>query len=141
MKRLLSITVATMLSSGVALATEWDMPTPYSDKTFHTANIVEFAKDVSEATEGELNITVHSAGSLIKHPEIKNAVRGQQVPIGEFFLSRLSNEDAAYGIDSQPFVATSYEDAAKLWEAQKPVITELLAKQKLIPLFLSLIHI
>jgi len=135
MKRLLSITVATMLSSGVALATEWDMPTPYSDKTFHTANIVEFAKDVSEATEGELNITVHSAGSLIKHPEIKNAVRGQQVPIGEFFLSRLSNEDAAYGIDSQPFVATSYEDAAKLWEAQKPVITELLAKQKLIPLF------
>jgi TRAP-type C4-dicarboxylate transport system substrate-binding protein len=120
---------------GQAIAADWDMPVPYSDKTFHTVNIVEFASDVKEATGGELNITVHSAGSLIKHEEIKNAVRSQQVPIGEFFLSRLSNENAAYGMDSEPFLATSYEDAAKLWTAQKPVVTELLAKQNLIPLF------
>ena len=126
---------AAVLVSGTAIAADWDMATPYGDKTFHTANIIEFAKEVSDASEGKLNITVHSAGSLIKHPEIKNAVRSQQVPIGEFFLSRLSNEDAAYGIDSQPFVATSYDDAAKLWESQKPVITELLAKQRLMPLF------
>ncbi len=118
-----------------AMAQEWDMPTPYSDKVFHTANIIEFAKDIETATNGSFKITVHSAGSLFKHPEIKNAVRGQQVPIGEFFLSRLSNEDAAYGVDSQPFVATSYEDAEKLWAAQKPVVTELLAEQGLMPLF------
>jgi len=135
MKHLFSLAFAAVVATGTATAADWDMPTPYGDKTFHTANIIEFAKEVGEASGGKLNITVHSAGSLIKHPEIKNAVRGQQVPIGEFFLSRLSNEDAAYGIDSQPFVATSYEDAAKLWEAQKPVITELLAKQKLMPLF------
>ena len=130
-----SIAVASALSVGQALATDWDMPTPYPDKTFHTVNIAEFAEDVKTATGGELNITIHSAGSLIKHPEIKNAVRSSQVAIGEFFLSRLSNEDAAYGIDSQPFVATSYEDAEKLWAAQKPVVAELLAKQKLVPLF------
>lgn len=135
MKHIFLLACAAVMASSTAIAADWDMPTPYGDKTFHTANIIEFAKEVREASGGKLNITVHSAGSLIKHPEIKNAVRGQQVPIGEFFLSRLSNEDAAYGIDSQPFVATSYEDAAKLWEAQKPVITELLAKQKLMPLF------
>lgn len=118
-----------------SLAADWNMPVPYSDKTFHTVNIAEFAKDVKTATNGDLNITVHSANSLIKHPEIKNAVRSQQVQIGEFFLSRLSNEDAAFGVDSQPFVATSYDDAAKLWAAQKPVITQLLAKQNLMPLF------
>ncbi|MCF6302529.1 MAG: TRAP transporter substrate-binding protein [Devosiaceae bacterium] len=120
---------------GSALAQSWDMPTPYSDKVFHTANIIEFAEEVAASTDGAMNITVHSAGSLFKHPDIKNAVRSQQVPIGEFFLSRLSNEDAAYGIDSQPFVATSYEDAEKLWAAQRPVVTELLAKQGLMPLF------
>jgi TRAP-type C4-dicarboxylate transport system substrate-binding protein len=38
-------------------------------------------------------------------------------------------------LDSQPFVATSYADAQKLWAAQKPAVTELLAKQNLIPLF------
>ncbi len=79
--------------------------------------------------------TLHTAGSLIPHAEIKNAVRSRQVPAGEFFLSRLSNEDLAFGIDSQPLVATSYDEAKKLWDAQKPVVTELLAEQGLIPLF------
>lgn len=121
--------------AGAATADTWDMPTPYGDSTFHTVNIREFAADVSAATDGALEITVHSAGSLFPHPEIKNAVRSRQVPIGEFFLSRLSNEDLAYGVDSQPFVATSYDDAAKLWAAQKPVIEKLLAKEGLKPLF------
>lgn len=118
-----------------ALAETWDMPTPYGDATFHTVNIRQFAEDVAAATDGALTITVHSAGSLFPHPEIKNAVRSRQAPIGEFLLSRLSNEDLAFGIDSQPFLATSYEEADKLWEAQKPVVEELLAAQGLKPLF------
>jgi len=134
MKHVLVFATA-MAIAAPALAETWDMPTPYGDSTFHTQNIIQFADDVRTATNGDLNITVHSAGSLFPHSEIKNAIRSRQVPIGEFFLSRLSNEDAAYGIDSQPFVATSYEDAAKLWAVQKPVITELLAKQGLMPLF------
>mgnify|MGYP005851732009 CR=1 FL=1 len=116
-------------------ATTWDMPTPYPDKTFHTQNISQFAEDVAAATNGDLKIKIHSAGSLFKHPEIKNAVRGRQVPVGEFFLSLLSNENAAFGADSQPFLATNYADAEKLWAAQKPVITRLLEKQGLMPLF------
>jgi len=137
MKKIFTTTIIAMSMSlpMAAVAQNWDMPTPYSDKVFHTANIIEFAEDVSTATNGALKITVHSAGSLYKHPDIKNAVRSSQVPIGEFFLSRLSNEDAAFGVDSQPFVATSYEDAEKLWAAQKPVVAELLAAQGLMPLF------
>ena len=123
------------LAAVPALAENWDMPTPYGDTTFHTQNIMQFADEVREATGGELDITVHSAGSLFPHGEIKNAVRSRQVPIGEFFLSTLSNENAVYGLDSQPFLATSYEDAAKLWEAQKPVVADLLADQGLMPLF------
>ena len=116
-------------------ADSWDMPTPYGDTTFHTQNIAQFAQDVASATDGALEITVHSGGSLFPHGEIRNVVRSGQVPIGEFFLSTLVNDDAAFGIDSQPFVATSYEDAARLWSAQEPVITELLASQGLMPLF------
>ena len=118
-----------------ALAQSWDMPTPYGDTTFHTQNIAQFAEDLRTATEGALDITVHSAGSLFPHAEIKNAVRSGQVPVGEFLMSQLVNEDAAFGIDSQPFLATSYDDARRLWEAQKPVVTELLAEQGLMPLF------
>ncbi|MEO0385969.1 MAG: TRAP transporter substrate-binding protein [Pseudomonadota bacterium] len=121
---------------GSAATTEtWDMPTPYGDATFHTQNIVQFAADVAAATDGALNITVHSGGSLFPHGEIRNVVRSGQVPIGEFFLSRLVNDNAAFGIDSQPFVATSYDSAVRLWAAQRPIVTELLAEQGLMPLF------
>ncbi|QPH54868.1 TRAP transporter substrate-binding protein [Pontivivens ytuae] len=133
MKHLMALAV--LACAGPAAAQSWDMPTPYGDSIFHTANIMQFANDVLDATNGDLDITVHSAGSLFPHAEIKNAIRSQQVPIGEFLLSRLSNEDAAYALDSQPFLATSYADARNLWAAQKPVIAELLAEQGLMPLF------
>ena len=130
--------LASAIAGGLAtapLADTWDMPTPYGDTTFHTQNIAQFAADIATATDGGLEITMHSGGSLFPHGEIRNVVRSGQVPIGEFFLSLLVNDDAAFGIDSQPFVATSYEDAARLWAAQKPVVTELLAAQGLMPLF------
>lgn len=129
------IGAATLALATAATAQDWDMPTPYGDSTFHTQNIAQFADDVRAATDGGLNITLHTAGSLFPHGEIKSAVRNRSVPIGEFFLSTLSNEDLAFGVDSQPFVATSYEEAQALWAAQKPVITELLAEQGLMPLF------
>lgn len=128
-------TVIGLAAAAPAVADAWDMPTPYGDATFHTVNIRQFAEDVAAKTDGALTITVHSAGALFPHPEIKNAVRSRQAPIGEFLLSRLANEDLAYGIDSQPFLATSYDDAAKLWAAQKPVVEKLLAAQGLKPLF------
>lgn len=139
LRRKALLTLAGLMTSctfaASTMAATWDMPTPYPDKTFHTQNIIQFAADVDKATSGKLKIKIHSAGSLFKHPEIKNAVRGGQVPIGEFFLSRLSNEHAAFGADSQPFLATNYDDAKKLWGAQKAVITQLLDKQGLMPLF------
>ncbi len=127
--------VATVSLACSVQAVTWDMPTPYPDKTFHTANIIKFAQDVEEATNGELVIKVHSAGSLFKHPEIKNAVRSGQVPLGEFFLSILSNEHAVFGADSQPFLATNYDEAEKLWASQRGVVAELLDKQGLMPIF------
>eukprot|EP01092_Planopodium_desertum_P009957 TRINITY_DN43778_c0_g1_i2.p1 TRINITY_DN43778_c0_g1~~TRINITY_DN43778_c0_g1_i2.p1 ORF type:complete len:304 (+),score=110.18 TRINITY_DN43778_c0_g1_i2:321-1232(+) len=108
-------------------AEKWDMATPYPDATFHTQNIIEFAKDVKEATGGELDITVHSGGSLFKHPDIKRSVQRGLVPAGETLISLLSNEDPIYGVDAIPFLATSYDEAKKLWEASRPAIEEKLA--------------
>ncbi len=116
-------------------ADTWDMPTPYPDATFHTVNIHAFAKDVAAATNGELEIKVHSAGSLFKHPEISKAVRSGQVPAGEFFMGLLTNDNPAFGVDALPFLATNYDDAERLWSAQEGVITELLDKQGLMPLY------
>ena len=124
--------------AGLALqvqADTWDMPTPYPDATFHTVNIHDFAKDVAAATDGALEIKVHSAGSLFKHPEISKAVRSGQVPAGEFFLSLLANDNPAFGADSLPFLATNYDEARRLWEAQKDVISGLLDAQGMMVLY------
>lgn len=118
-----------------ALAETWDMPTPYGDAVFHTQNVQEFAKDVSAATDGGLEITVHSAGSLFAHPEIKDAVRRGLAPIGETLMSRLSNENPIFGIDSVPFLASSYDEAEKLWQASRPLVEQKLADQGLTLLF------
>ncbi|TVM05259.1 MAG: TRAP transporter substrate-binding protein [Halomonas sp.] len=122
-------------STQASAATEWDMPTPYGDRTFHTVNISEFADDVREATDGELDITVHSNGSLIGHAEIKNSVRRGIVPIGELIMSRLANENPIYEVDSVPYLATSYDDAWTLWEASRDIISEDLEGQGLRLLF------
>ena len=139
MKKTLSIIAAGMaagmLSVSAMAAETWDMPTPYPDNNFHTVNIKQFADDVKAATGGALEIVVHAGGSLIKHPEIKNAVRGGQVPIGETLLSRLSNENAVFGIDSVPFLAANYDDAKKLWAAARPQTEKLLDAQGLQVLF------
>jgi TRAP-type C4-dicarboxylate transport system substrate-binding protein len=126
--------VAALMSTG-AQAASWDMPTPYGDATFHTQNIRQFAEDVKTATGGDLTITVHSAGALFKHPDIKDAVRKGLAPAGEVLISRLANENPVYGIDSIPFLATGYDDAMRLWEASRPAIEEALAKDGLILLF------
>ena len=121
-----------MLLAGPAAAqTSWDMPTPYGDTNFHTQNIMQFAEEVKQATGGELVINVHPSGSLFKHPEIKDAVRKGLVPIGEVLVSRLSNEDAVFEVDSVPFLATSYEEAEKLSQASRPILEKKLEAQGL----------
>lgn len=134
--RILGGTAAALAGLAISAQAEtWDMPTPYPDATFHTVNIAEFAADVTAATDGALEINVHSAASLFKHPEISRAVRSGQVPMGEFFLSLLANEDPAFGADSLPFLATNYEDAERLWAAQKDVISDLLDEQGMMVLY------
>lgn len=115
--------------------TSWDMPTPYGDAVFHTKNIVAFADDVREATGGAVDITVHSAGSLFAHGQIKDSVRRGLAPIGEILMSQLVNENPVFGVDSIPFLAASYDDAEALWAASRGAVADALAAQGLTLLF------
>jgi TRAP-type C4-dicarboxylate transport system substrate-binding protein len=115
--------------------TKWDMPTPYPATNFHTENIMQFVADVDKGTGGKLKIQVHPGASLFKAPEIKRAVQGNQAQIGEILVSGYSNEDPIYGVDSVPFLATSYGDAAKLWKVSKKALEERFAKQGMMILY------
>ena len=118
-----------LAAAGAAAQTKWDMPTGYPAANFHTENIQQFAADIDRASGGKLKITVHPGGSLFKANEIKRAVQGGQAQIGEVLISNFSNEDAMYGVDTIPFLATSYAEARKLWMASKAATEGRLAKQ------------
>src|SRR6185436_12212587 len=121
-KPILIAFAALTLSCAAQAQTKWDMPTPYSDGEFHTINIKQFVEDVKKATNGAIEINVHSNGSLIKHPDILRAVSTGQVPIGEFLLGQFGNEDPVFAVDNLPFLAAGYDNAWKLYQAQKAVL-------------------
>ncbi|MBK6980104.1 MAG: TRAP transporter substrate-binding protein [Betaproteobacteria bacterium] len=131
----LSGALALAVSLGAAAQTKWDMPTPYPATNFHTENIVQFAADVEKASGGKLKITVHPGASLFKAPEIKRAVQGGQAQAGEILISGYSNEDPVFGVDSVPFLATSFVAAAKLWKASRTAIEDRFAKQGMVVLY------
>jgi TRAP-type C4-dicarboxylate transport system substrate-binding protein len=135
LRALAGLVLAGGLATAASAQTKWDMPVPYPDGNFHTKNDVMFAADVDKATKGALKIQVHSAGSLFKHPEIKRAVRQGSAPIGEILESLASNEAAVYGLDSVPFLATSYAASKKLYAAQKPYLEKQLASEGLMLLY------
>ncbi|HLA21491.1 MAG TPA: TRAP transporter substrate-binding protein [Pseudolabrys sp.] len=129
------LVLAGAMATAAQAQTKWDMPTPYPDGNFHTRNVNAFAADVDKATKGSLKIAVHSAGSLIKHAEIKRSVRQGTTPIGEMLESLASNEAPVYGLDSVPFLATGYDGAKKLYAAQRPYLEKQLASEGLVLLY------
>jgi len=126
---------AIAFATAVSAQTKWDLPSGYGSNTFQTKNLEQFAADVKAATGGKLLITVHSGGSLFKQPEIKRAIQTGLAPAGEFIISGMANENPLFGADSIPFLATSYADARRLYEATKPVQAKVLGGQGIKMLF------
>jgi TRAP-type C4-dicarboxylate transport system substrate-binding protein len=132
---LAAFTAGTLAATSASAQTKWNLPAAYPADNPHSENLALFAKDVSAATGGKLEITVHPGASLFKAPDIKRAVQTGQVQIGEVLISVHENEDPIYGIDVIPFLATSYPEAMKLWKASKPAIEKKLAAQGMMLLF------
>lgn len=135
MKKLM-LCMSTLALTGMASAqVKWDLPTGYGANSFQTQNVQQFASEVDQLTGGKLKITLHPGGSLYKANEIKRALQTGQVPVAEFILSGAANENPLFGVDSVPFLATSYADAKRLYLAAKPAQEKLLASQGMKALF------
>ena len=124
-----------LVANGALAAQQWNMATAYPDPFFHTKNIHRFVKEIADVSKGDLKITVHSAQSLYKLPEIHRAVQSGQIQMGETIVSLLANEDRVYEVDSLLFFAESYDQANRLWQVSKPFIASRLAKKGLTLLY------
>ena len=130
-----SIAVSGICLAGTVQAEKWDMPMAYSATNFHSETGAQFAQCVTTGTAGDIEIVTHPSGSLFKGGDIKRAIQTGQAPIGERLLSGHQNENAVFGFDSVPFLATSFDDSAKLYAAAKPTMEKLLDEQNLVLLY------
>lgn len=119
-------------AAGQASAQEhWDMALAYSATNYHSEIAADFAAEVTEASGGALEVVTHPGGSLFPGDEIYSAVRRDLVPIGERLISALSNEDPFFGLDSVPFLASSFADARRLYDVSRDALVDRLAEDGL----------
>ena len=135
LKTMLASSVAALAFGTIASAENWDMPMAYPANNYHTENAQIFVDAVRECTSGELDITIHAGGSLFKGNEIKRAVQVGEAQIGERLLSAHANENAVFGYDSVPFLATSFEASDRLRDAARPTLNALLNEQNMMLLY------
>ncbi|MCA3219485.1 MAG: TRAP transporter substrate-binding protein [Burkholderiales bacterium] len=128
-KHLLAGLLGGAIAVGAQAQTKWDMPTGYPISNPHTVTLQQLAKDIEFETKGKLRIVVHPNGSLFRAPEIMRAVESGQAQVGEILMSLLVNQNPIFGLDSLPFLATSFDDSYRLYQAQKPVLERILDKR------------
>jgi TRAP-type transport system periplasmic protein len=118
--------IAALAAAGTAHAqnpvAQWKLATGYRAESFHTQNIIQFARDVEQASAGRLVIEVHPNNTLAKLNDVRQAVQEGRAEAGETIMASLVKDIPIAGADSIPFVVGSYADAQRLWQLQRPLI-------------------
>lgn len=100
----------------------WRLATGYRAESFQTQNLVQFAEDVQRSTQNALQIAVHPNNALFKLRDIFPAVETGRVEAGETILTAIASQVPIAGVDGVPFIVSSYDDARRLWAAQRPAL-------------------
>lgn len=114
-KSLLVVSLATAIFAGDI---KMNLNAKYGANNFHTVGAQKFAKLVKNYTKGSVDITVHAGSSLVKGNPLK-AVKDGTVAMTDMFIPFTSGGGKVFGISALPFIATSYEDAFKLYQLSK----------------------
>ena len=112
---------ALLLTGSVASAETWDMPVAYPDSNYHYGKrqgvrTLRRRTAPGASSRSPFIRTVRCSRGTRSSAPCKTA----QAPIGERLLSAHENENPLFAFDSVPFLATSFDDSARLWEAAEP---------------------
>jgi hypothetical protein len=123
------------LPAGAQAQTKWDLPAAYPATNFHTENLVQFAgrrrqghRRQAQDHRARQCVAVQGAGDQARGAGRAGADRRD--PAGNF-----QNEWQIFGADGLPFLADSYDEAAKLYKAQKPLLEKKLGEQGMMLLY------
>jgi TRAP-type C4-dicarboxylate transport system substrate-binding protein len=106
---------------GAQAATQLMIVTPWPEGNFQVKTLNQFAEAVKKATDGEVELDIHSGGDLgLKGPELLSAVRDGIVQGADMLLTQQVGEAPLLGIESVPYLTRNADDAALLRDTAWP---------------------
>ncbi|GLQ05889.1 TRAP transporter substrate-binding protein [Sneathiella chinensis] len=123
------------VGSDSAAAEKWNLANAYGANTLHVEGNVVFAEALAKATGKEIEVTVHSGGSLgFKSVDHFDAVGDGAVQIADTPGGFLGGIDPLMNLSSIPFLVKSVDEARVLLEIARPEYEKVFAdnNQKLL---------
>ena len=109
--------------------TTWNANSVWPPKNEHSKGLEEFAKKVSAATRGELELVVHSGGALgYKGPELLKVVRDGLVPVSDMLISGVAGDEKVLQIVTLPFLVRNFDELHTLLDISRPYFDKVAQK-------------
>lgn len=136
-KPLLTASALALMFTTANAQTVWDVSIPWGPAEFHTKNAQNFANAVKAATGGEVEMIIHSGGSLgVRANESLRAVEDGAVPMAEYALFQNVGDLPILGIESIPFLISNYDELRRMHDLVRPVWEEALMERNQMALYI-----
>ena len=113
---LVTVTVPPVLAK-----TNWNANSVWPPKNLHSVGLTDFAEKVKKATNGELEMVVHTGGALgFKGPDLLKAVRDGLVPVSDMLISGVAGDEKIFQIVTLPFLVRDFDELRLLIEIAYP---------------------
>lgn len=110
-----------LLSPTAHAQTVWRAATEYPATAVPGEGLTTFANALAQRTEGRITLQPRFDGpDGLRSATIPAAVQAGQIEVGDAFAGTLTALDPVFQLSSLPFLATSVDDAWRLYQAARP---------------------
>lgn len=109
---------------------KWMANSVWPANNHQTIALTEYAKQVKEATNGKVEITVQANGALgYKGPELLKVVRDGLVPVSCLMASATAGDEPLFDVTTMPFLLQNFEEFKLFNEIAKPYFSKILEEK------------
>lgn len=121
-----SLAIGACATSGIAKV-RLDANSVWPPNNHNSIALEQFAEQVSEKTDGEVEIIVHVGGALgYKGPELLRAVRDGLIPISDMLTSGVAGDEPLCNIVTLPFLVRGFDEGRLLTQISRPYLDKAL---------------
>ena len=118
---LVVVFMATVAVQPVLAKTSWNANSVWPPKNLHSVGLGDFAEKVKKATNGDLEMVVHTGGALgFKGPDLLKAVRDGLVPISDMLISGVAGDEKIFQVVTLPFLVRNFDELRLLLDISRP---------------------